>query len=308
MHSVQVALFGVNSRIGPFILSALLESTYQFDLIIVLRPSSQRPHIPSNVHRKIRIVELSDDPSTQQLVEVLHNIDVLVSALSAGLVDLHRRLADACILAGVCRYIPADYGSVRSDDPYALDLLENFRNKQIVRWHLQRLAEESRGEFTWTSLATGHFFDLGLETELLGINVGAGTGKMFDGGRDRWSTSTRAQIGKAVAGVIGHLEQTANKLLLIQSFCVTQLEVADAIRRTGHSLALQKVDSKAFLDEQMRKANRGDPDGVESAVAVLGIKRSNWLGDVAFANDLLELKEETLDEVVQRVLRHRGSA
>ncbi|MGG6497889.1 UNVERIFIED_CONTAM: NmrA family NAD(P)-binding protein, partial [Bacteroidetes bacterium 56_B9] len=62
------------------------------------------------------------------LTAALSDIDVLVCALSPTDAETQIHLADACVAAGVERFIPADYGSMRSDDPVVLEILPNFRN------------------------------------------------------------------------------------------------------------------------------------------------------------------------------------
>lgn len=303
MHVHRIALIGANSRIGPAILTALLDSPSKPHIAILLRPSSKP--VPS--HPRIKTITIpSDPPTTSDLIDVLTGIDSLVCALNPSELETQRRLADACVVAEVGRYIPADYGSVRSDDPVVLDFLPNFRNKQLVREHCQRLAEENP-EFTWTSLITGHFFDYGLRTELLGFDLEKGKAMIFDGGGDRWSTSTVGQIGRAVAAVLEKDdESTANRILLVQSFCVTQLEVLEAIesvRGSKSKLTRKEVRSKEYIEEKGREVEKGDLESVEELVAVLGIKRANWKGKEEFANELLGLEEENLEDVVAEILR-----
>jgi hypothetical protein len=302
MHTTRIGLIGANSRIGPAILQALLDHSAAPAIVIFVRPDS-RP-VPS--HRRITTVVIPSDPPTlTDLTSAFHEHDIesLVCALSPSERELQIRLADACVSAGVTRFIPADYGSMRSDDPVVLKLLPTFRNKQLVREHCQKLAKKHEG-FTWTSLVSGHFFDYGLRTELLGLDVAGNKALLFDGGNDRWSTSTTAQIGRAVAAILLEKEEeTANKMLLIQSFCVTQLEVVKAIEGLrGKKMNGQYIESGPYIKEKAKEADKGDAEAMEELVAVLGIKRSNWTGDVLFANRLLGLKEENLEEVVRSVL------
>ena len=300
MQKPRIALIGANSRIGPAILTALLDASAQYQITVLVRPIS-RP-IPS--HPRIhRVVVPSDPPSTADLVDALDDHDVLVCALNPTDAETQFRLADACVTAGVSRFIPADYGSMRSDDPVVLDILPNFRNKQRVREHCIKLAAK-HSEFTWTSLATGHFFDYGLKTELLGIDVEKGTAMLFDGGKGEWSASTTWQIGKAVVGIIEKEEETANQMLLVESFKVSQVEVLEAIQKLPGRRPFEttNIDTKAYIAEKRKMADKGDAEAVEELVAVLGILRSNWKGEKLFANDLLGLKEEDLQSVVKQVL------
>ena len=304
MRSRRAALFGSTSRVGPGIVNAFAKSS-TCDLTIILRPGSKRPKLPAGSEGRIKLYTLSnDDPTTSDLIKTFEELDctVVISALNAALVDLHKSIADACVQAGVSRFIPADYGSVRSDDVFALDLMQNFRNKAFVRWHCQRLAEDNPS-FTWTSMATGHFFDYGLKTELLGFDVEKGTMLQFDDGEKPWSASTVDQIGRAVVKVLEHEDKTANKMILVQSFVVTQKQVQKAIESvTGKSLKVEKLNGKKYMLDESAKGAAGDAEAIEAAVCVMGILRSYWEGDEAFANELLGLEEEDLDEVVKSVL------
>jgi hypothetical protein len=94
-------------------------------------------------------------------------------------------------------------------------------------------------------------------------------------------------------------------MLLIQSFCVSQVEVIRAVDRVkGRKRAIRAkdVDSGPYIDEKAEEARTGDSEAVEELVAVLGIKRSNWTGDKRFANDLLGLPEENMEAIVNDVL------
>ena len=322
MYRKNVALIGVNSRIGPAILDALLASPEPFHIYLFLRPTSKPPPVQS---RHITPITLPDPASVHDITKVLHHYDIefLVSALSAAQYELQKLLADASLAAGVRRYILADYGSCRSDDPYILDLLPNFRRKREVREHCMRLVEDQAAcssttinpdsQFSWTSIFTGHFFDYGLKSELLGLNIKEKKGILFDEGNDHWSTSTTAQIGKSVAATLEtdeRLEATANKVLLIQSFRVSQRQVLNTINKLlqgkGKEVKVRKVSSKQFVKDRIEGAAKGDYEATEEMVAVLGIKRTDWKGDSGVAHKILGLAEEDLTDVVRASLKEMG--
>jgi hypothetical protein len=298
-----VALIGVNSHIGPHILAALLAPAQSFHVVLLQRPSSARPSVPPS--KEVKTAILPNEPSDADLEDALAGVDVLISALDEGHVDLHRRLADACITTGVRRFIPPDFGSVRSDDAYALDLLQGYRNKQLTQWHCRRLAEDHPGAFTWTAIVTGHFFDMGLEVpELLGIDIAKEKALLFDGGKAKWSATTREQVGRAVVSVITDEDKTANQVFLVHSFCISQLELLEVVQSvTGKKFETEVVDYKPYLYKELAKANAGDRDALEATVGVLGLMRTNWTGDVLFANKLLGLEEEDLETAVRQALK-----
>lgn len=326
MHRRHVALVGVNSRIGPAILDALVSSSQSYQIYLFLRPTSKPPPVTSP---RITPITLPDPASISDLISALqeHSIEYVVSALSPAQLDLQKNLADACASpkVDVRRYVLADYGSCRSDDPYILDLLPNFKKKREVRDHCIRLVEDieldkqageaglqcRESQFSWTSLFTGHFFDYGLSTELLGFDIPARKGILFDQGKDHWSATTTHQIGKAVVAVFDNLDRTANQVLLVQSFRITQIQVLDAInevlREAGKgAVKVEKDSSRQFVKERIDGAGRGEFEATEEMVAVLGIKRSDWKGDAGFANHKLGLKEEDMKAVVKESLKELG--
>ena len=99
-------------------------------------------------------------------------------------------------------------------------------------------------------------------------------------------------------------KETENKLLYIHSLYVTQLEVLAALEKvTGDQFERFDEDSEEGLKKCRPKMLEGDHDAGEEVVAIWGVVAADWKKREAFANDLLGLKEEDLDEVVQRVVK-----
>jgi len=296
MSTKRVAVIGCNSRIGPDII-AELEASSLFTLTLLQRESSKPapPHSSST-----KVITLSNDFPSEQLISALQGHDALVSALPGSAVEPHKNLANACIKAGIKRFIPADYGSVDSSDSIVAELVPLYKQKTAVREHLTQLSSQ-HPDFSWTSLVCGHFFDYGLQTELLAFNVPKATAEIFDGGDVKWSASTLAQIGKAVVGVLRKPEETRNKMLYMQSFCVSQNEVlAELEKVSGKKFKDEQLSSEEYIKGKKDAVDKGDRDATEQMVAVLGLTRANWTREKEFANDLLGLKEENLAEVVKK--------
>jgi len=150
----------------------------------------------------------------------------------------------------------------------------------------------------------GHFFDYGLDTELLMFNVRAATAEIFDGGNVKWSASTLKQIGRGVVGIFGALEETKNKKLYMQSFLTTQSEVLAALEKvSGKKFEVTQLRSGEYIKEKKKRLDQGGEDQAEvteQLVAVLGITRANWTSEKEFANELLGLREEDVEEEVRR--------
>ncbi|KAG0651360.1 hypothetical protein D0Z07_2175 [Hyphodiscus hymeniophilus] len=298
----KVILVGANGKLGPALLDAFfVAKTYA---ITVLSRHSSTSKYPDSV----RVVYVSDDPDTEELARALQGQDAVVVAFAGTLSGLQIRLADAAVQAGVKRFIPADYGSCDSSSPRALKLMPLYGEKKKVREHLQQLASSSG--LSWTSLICGHFFDYGLKSGLLQVDLKLRKAKIFDGGEIRWSTTTVGTIALAVVRILQKEEETKNRLLYIQSVCITQNELVQSLERnSGQEWQVEHINSDEFIKEVKAVVDK-DPsyrEGRENLVSVVGILDANWEGKADFANSLLGLDEEHLDPLVKNILAETKS-
>ncbi|MCJ1433496.1 hypothetical protein MMC27_002858 [Xylographa pallens] len=295
----KVALIGANGSLGPSILHALLNANV-FTVTVLSRASSKSTY-PDSIH----VTTISDEPSNEELVHILRGQDALVIAIAGSNSDLQIRLADAAAQAGVKRLIPADFGSCDSSSPRALELVPLYRAKQKVRQHLQQLASSS--DLSWTSLVCGHFFDYGLKSGLLQFNLKERKVRIFDGGNIKWSTTTLDTIGTAVVRILQNEAETKNRMLYIQSLCTTQNEVLRLLENiTGQTWHVEHITSEEFINK-IKQEHGGELDNAEATedlVSVVGIVDANWEGQDDFANPLLGLKGEDLDQVIRQTINH----
>ncbi|MCJ1443921.1 MAG: hypothetical protein MMC23_004421 [Stictis urceolatum] len=293
--SRHVALIGANGKIGPSVHQALLSAG--FKVTVLSRKSSKTSHADS-----VSVRYFSDEATVDELVEVLKGTDALVATVAGSNIDLQKRLADAAVRAGLRTFIPADFGSCDSTSPKALELVPLYGQKNEVGKHLQKLASTS--QLSWTSLVCGHFFDWGLEEGLLQVDVKNRKATIFDGGDIRWSATTIDTIGLATARILQKEEETKNKMLYIQSFCVTQNEILASVEKaTGQKFEVKHVSSNDFITRTKKEMEDSkNAEAVENMVSVLGIIDANWELKDNFANSLLGLKDDDLDAVVKAVV------
>ena len=299
----KVAVIGANGHLGPSVLSALV-SANTFDVTVISRKNSKSTYPPS-----VPVEYVSDDPSIDELIPILTGQDALVVTFGGSNAALQILLADAAVKAGVKRFIPADFGSCDSSSKRALDLVPLYKKKQKVRQHLQGIVSKGGGDFSWTSLVCGHFFDYGLTSGLLQFDVGKRKVRILDGGDIRWSTTTLTTVGKATVRILQKDEETRNRMLYVQSFCVTQNEVLKVLKRVageGKDWEEEQVSSEAFIKEIQdridKSPNGKNGDALEELVSVVGIIDANWEGKDDFANDLLGVGGENVDEVVRKAI------
>ncbi|RYC56306.1 hypothetical protein CHU98_g9897, partial [Xylaria longipes] len=185
----------------------------------------------------------------------------------------------------------------------AQELVPLFKRKAAVRARLQDLANADAG-FAWTSIVCGHFFDWGLRENFLHFDIARRTADILDHGKYKSSTSTLARVGEAIVAILfTDAETTRNRVLFLQSFCVSQLDVLAALEKaTGAKWEVSFVESEAFIKEKKAKADAGDKEAIEDLVFALGALDGNWETRKGFSMDLLGLENEDLDEVVKRVV------
>ncbi|KAI1160869.1 NmrA-like family protein [Nemania serpens] len=296
-----VALLGANGNLGTVVLQALISSGH-FRVTVVKRESSPYS-LPPAAAQNVGLKTVDDELSLESLTAVLAGQDAVVVSIPLRDPAQHLRIADAAAAGGVRRVIPADYGSCDSDSPRAQDLVPLFKHKAAVRARLQHLAA-SRADLAWTSLVVGHFFDWGLRENFLHFDLATRRAEILDHGRYKSSTATLARVGEAIIAVLAQdAEATKNRVLFLQSFCVSQLDVLAALEKaTGAKWEVSFVETEAFIAERKARADAGDKKAVEDLVFALGAIDGNWESREGFAMDLLGLENEDLDEVVRRVV------
>lgn len=291
----KVALLGADGNLGPAVLTALL--AHDFSVTILKRQSSQSPdHYPPHT----TISRIPDNLDVEETAEVLRGQDALVITIKGSQTDVQKRLADACIPAGVQRLIPADFGSCDSSSPLTQALVPLYKHKTEFREYLQGLASKHPA-FSWTSIVPGHFFDWDLSF----IHVFPEERRMdfLDAGGKRFSISTLAQVGEATARALERPAETKNQVLFVQSFCVNQREILAAFEKaSGEKWRVETYESGRWRDEYKAKADAGDAAAVEECVYYLGTVDADWTTRDGFAMEKLGMEDEDLDQVVAKVL------
>merc|ERR1711964_483889 len=115
--------------------------------------------------------------------------------------------------------------------PHAQDCVPLFANKTELRGYLTSLAEKNK-DFTWSSIVCGHFFDW--QTAFLHLWPQEKRPDIVKPGDHlKVSYSTLGRVGEATSRVLQHPSETANRVLFVQSFCVTQVEISKAFEKAS---------------------------------------------------------------------------
>ncbi|KAL6808512.1 hypothetical protein J3E69DRAFT_185751 [Trichoderma sp. SZMC 28015] len=300
----KVCLIGANGTLGSVILQALVDAN-SFDVSVLQRSnSSSSTTFGPSVTRLVAGPDLAVD----ELTQVLKGQDAVIAAFPLGQGDQHLRLVEAAFNAGVKRFIPADFGSCDAGDAEPQKYLPLYRKKTAVREKCEALAAQDESTtFSWTTLVCGHFFDHGLRDGLLHFNFDTRTAQILDGGAIRASTSTLRRIAEATVRILERPVETRNRALYVQSFNPTQLEIVAALEKAmGEKWHIQHVDSKSYLADAQKRLSSDDEKAVliaiEDIVFVLGALDADWTKRDGFAMELLGLKDESLEDVVNEVV------
>nr|XP_052990434.1 uncharacterized protein J7T55_000704 [Diaporthe amygdali]KAJ0110271.1 hypothetical protein J7T55_000704 [Diaporthe amygdali] len=243
VHSVAVA--GGRGNVGTPVVTNLL--AHGFDVTILVRKSSDTSSLPTSA--KVKKVDFE---STDDLTAALSGQDAFVDCTLVQ-DDTPKRLIDASLAAGVYRYIPSDW----SVDPLnnAANSLPVFSKRVERDNYLYERCKSSNGKMTWTIVANGPFLDWNLRTGFMGINLFEKRAELMDGGDNRVVWTTLDSVGKAVAGVMEHPEETENRPVYVQSVvksCHEMLKHAQAALGTDGwqvvSVNAEEANNKALSD------------------------------------------------------------
>ncbi|KAI6352222.1 hypothetical protein MCOR25_009494 [Pyricularia grisea] len=306
----KVVLVGANGDLGGAVLGGLVDAG-SFQVAVLKRQSSSRSN--DNLPPSVQLLTVPDSWTEPDLTATLRSAgaDAVVAcfALREDPPRAHLALASAAAAAGVRRYIPADFGSVDSRAPRARELVPLFGKKAAVRALLDSLAE-STPTFSWTSIVCGHFFDWGLRENFLHVDLKARTHEILDQGEQRSSLSTLAQVGRAVVAILNKTDETRNRTVFIQSFCVSQNDVQAALEKATGTTAgdgegqwkKTYIPAEQFIAEKVVLRDAGDKQAIEDLVFALGVIDGDWEKKDEFAMDLLGLQPEDLEKVVKDVV------
>ena len=232
-HIKNIAIVGATGRSGRTITEALLQ-TGRFNVTALTREGSDTSAFPSSLHA----VKPVDYSSISALTSALNNQDVLIITLAVTAPpEVQFALVDAAVAAGVKYIMPNQWGGDLAKEQSLRDTHMWDRYKSVVD-HIERTGQ---GKTAWIGCACSFWYEFSLAgTEArYGFDFEKKEVTMYSGGNVRISTTTFAQVGRAVASLLSlpltgqkpSLADYANKQILIQSFCVSQQDMFESVLR-----------------------------------------------------------------------------
>ncbi|KAI8634027.1 hypothetical protein F5Y19DRAFT_411743 [Xylariaceae sp. FL1651] len=300
----KVAVAGATGNLGPVIVDTLVAAGFQ---VAALSRSIKDIHFPPSV-----AVQVVDYSSVDSLTGALNGQDAVVSALG-GFTSWEPSLllVEAAARAHVKRFIPSDYG-INTANAKATSL-PFFKDKDKVHEALARHA--AAGVLSYTPICTGPFLDRGLETGFL-VNVKQKSVVFYDVEDRLFSVTTMADVGRAVAGVLNHPEQTKNRTVYVQTAETSHKQLTEMVMKTTGSDGWKKevVSVKDLLEEGYAERKKDQPNPFVATynfvkAAAFGEGYGSHFEKSALDNELFGIKQlndeelqNLVDELVSKII------
>ncbi|TRX91838.1 hypothetical protein FHL15_007157 [Xylaria flabelliformis] len=299
MSSIKkVAVAGGTGNLGPAVLQQLLEAG--FDVTVLTRKQSSHS-FPSSA----KVAEV-DYESLESLTNALQGHDAVVSTLGGPALAGQLKLVEAAAKAGIKRFIPSEFGS-NTMHPKTAEL-PAFKGKIAVQTALKKEGQTS--DLTYTVVLTGPFFDWGLKVGLV-ADVKGKSIKLWDGGDRVFSTTSLATIGRAVAGVLKHPEETKNRAVYVQDTALSLKQLLEIAKRaTGSSdwkvenASIDDVVNKGW--EELKKPQPNPANFVINFITLAIWGEGYGAKFDKLDNELLgikELSEEDIEKLIREVAK-----
>ena len=174
-----------------------------------------------NLPPSVRVAPVDYD-SLESLTEALRGHDAVVSTIASAALAKQLLLVEAAAAAQVKRFIPSEFGSNTVNEKSAK--LPSYGDKVAVQNALRKHAAD--GTLSYTTVINGPFLDWGITVGFI-MNLKAKSINLWDGGHRVFSTTTLNTIGKAVAGVLSHPDETKNRPVFVQDTAVSQRDLLE---------------------------------------------------------------------------------
>ncbi|KAI1416454.1 NmrA-like family protein [Hypoxylon sp. FL1857] len=296
----KVALVGASTtgmaNLGSFVLEEL-KADPTFEVTVVSRKSS------ATAPDGVKVLKLADDLPQSELEKAFAGQDAVVMTTNFQVFGQEGKFIDAAIKAGVKRFIPSEFGSnTRNQNTLAMFPMMGAKAKVVS----ELKAKEGEG-LTWTAICAGMIADTGLTTGFFGYDLKEHTATIWEDGNQKFSSSTRANIGKAICGVLKHPETTANQYVFVSSFETSMNELLSALEKAqGVKYSITYTKLKDEVAEGKAMLAKGDfmkAHKLMLAANLLPEYGNNFVEEEKLWNDALGVPRENVDEVVARIVK-----
>lgn len=157
------------------------------------------------------------------------------------------------------------------------------------------LSEKSKSHpgFSWTAIANGLFLDWCLEEGII-LDLARHKATLYNGGGVRFSATLLADIVRAVVGVVVNLDGTRDRVVYVQSACVSQDRLIQfAKEKDGVEWDVRVKDTEEVRRESFKALEKGAADAAMLGFSIVGCLDPAYGCDFSghLDNDLLGVKE-----------------
>ncbi|EWG55151.1 hypothetical protein FVEG_13196 [Fusarium verticillioides 7600] len=302
----RVTIVGAGGTVGSHIANALLQTGKH--TITALTRLGSTSNLPNGI-----IVAPVDYNNESTLIAALNNQQFLIITMAPNAPkDTHSKLVQAAAKAGVPYIMPNGYAGdieqVKLGEETLLGPIAKANRDEIERLGMK-----------WITVCCGFWFDYSLPggESRFGFDFDKKTLTLYDDGNVKNSTSTLAQVGRAVAKILSLKElpedendesltvsSLFNRAVYLNSFIVSQRDLFESVKRvTGTSDAdwiVTHESSKKRYEEGMVQVKRGDMSGFSKLLYARAFFPEDPSDLSAKAqNELLGLPREDLDEATK---------
>ncbi|KAF5573934.1 isoflavone reductase family [Fusarium pseudoanthophilum] len=302
----RVAIVGAGGTVGSHVSNALLQ-TGKHTITALTRLGSTN-NLPNGI-----IVAPVDYNDESTLIAALKNQQFLIITMAPNAPkDTHSKLVQAAAKARVSYIMPNGYAG----DIEQVTLGEDTLLGPIAKANREEI---ERLGMKWITVCCGFWFDYSLAggESRFGFDFDKKTLTLYDDGNVKNSSSTLAQVGRAVAKVLSSKElpddkdddsltvsNFHNRAAYLNSFVVSQRDLFESVKRvTGTSDADWTVtheSSKKRYEDGMAQVKRGDMSGFSKLLYARAFFPEDPSDLSAKAqNELLSLPKEDLDEATK---------
>ncbi|KAJ0421354.1 hypothetical protein BJY00DRAFT_111444 [Aspergillus carlsbadensis] len=326
----HIALAGATGNLGLVILNTLLANNYTVTALTrqtSATPTSSTSKLPSHANLTIKPVDFTSVPSlTTALLSTSRKTKttVVISALATSAIGAQNPLIDACVAAGVERFIPAEFG-MDSLNPLARGLPVCAPKAATQAYLTRKCAENSslpKGSgtgtgsgcgFSWTGIANGLFLDWCLGQGII-LDLEGRSATLYNWGDVRFSVTLLRDVARAVLGVIENLDSEGirDRVVYVHSAVVSQRQLIGYVREidggSGKEWRTVVKSTEEVRRESLEELGKGvDVEGAMLGFCIVGSWDLEYGCDFSgrVDNELLgvrELGEEELKGIIRGLL------
>ncbi|KUL91114.1 hypothetical protein ZTR_00772 [Talaromyces verruculosus] len=302
----KVAIVGAGGTIGSHIANALLKTGKHTVTAISRKDSGNK--LPEGI--LVAHVDYDDEAT---IITALKGQQFLIITMApTAPQDTHSKIVQAASKAGVPYIMPNGYGADIDNVKLGQDTLLGPVAK-ANRDEIERLGMQ------WITVCCGFWYDYSLAggESRFGFDFDKRSLTIYDDGNTKISTSTLAQVGRAVAKVLSlkeipedendnslTLSTFLNKGVYLKSFVVSQNDMFESVKRvtgtTDAEWTITHENTKKRYEDGMAQVKVGNMAGFGKLLYARAFypDESSDLSEKVH-NDLLGLPDENLDEATK---------